>query len=255
MVDVVVFNFDAPQHIVPALAAFLLHLLHIVIAQFQQIPLSLLHRDKRRGDACRHLLATTGFERHNSTGVPLLGILRAQPFARHRHLERLVERDDEVVAEILRHTAAVADAIARDALVGLVHIDVRALVERIHHDVGLVGSGIGELHQHGAVGRSHLGRHVVVGQIDTIIIRCRRLCLVRIPRGTLLFVEDRLAHGRQDGELPVVVDPRTGLVGLFQSAYLRGTVHILPPVAHLPRLRHPEIHAPRHSDGGIGVAR
>ena len=74
------------------------------------------------------------------------------------------------------------------------------------------------------------------------------------PAGTAVFVEIHLANSRHDGKLAVVVDPRTGLVGLFETPDLVGVVGVLPAVAHLARLRHPEVHAPGQGDGGIGVA-
>ena len=77
--------------------------------------------------------------------------------------------------------------------------------------------------------------------------------LVREPRGAPFFIKNGLARCGHDGELAVVVNPRTGLVCLFQSPYLVGLIAIRPAIAHLSRLRSPEIHSPGHGRGGIGI--
>ena len=78
--------------------------------------------------------------------------------------------------------------------------------------------------------------------------------LVREPRGAPFFIENGLTRCGHDGELAVIVNPRTGLVCLFQSPYLVGLIAIGPSIAHLSRLRCPKVHAPGHGRGGIGVA-
>ena len=79
--------------------------------------------------------------------------------------------------------------------------------------------------------------------------------LVREPRSAPFFIENGLASGWHEGELAVIVNPRAGLVGLFQPPNLVGLIGIGPSVAHLSGLRSPKIHAPRHCCGGVGVAR
>ena len=133
-------------------------------------------------------------------------------------------------------------------------LDIRTLVESVNYNIALA-VGEGDAHDGSALCRRNLRHHVVVCQICTIIIRCSHLCLVREPRSTLLLIEywgfARLGH---DSKLSVVVNPWTGLMSLLESAQLVGSIGVGPSVAHLSRLRSPEVHAPWHTNGRIGVA-
>mgnify|MGYP000575342911 CR=1 FL=1 len=95
----------------------------------------------------------------------------------------------------------------------------------------------------------------LTGQIHFIIICLCSFALVSKPAGTFVFIEFRFVYHRHDGELSVVVYPRTGLVSLLESADLRSCVLIHPAVAHLTCLRAPEVHTPRTRDGRIRVTR
>ena len=178
-----------------------------------------------------------------------------------------IELNNEVVAEILWHTATIACRITRYCMSVHIILDARALVEGIDDDAGdaLFAHAClrkRESHDGCPLCRSNLCPNVIVGQIHLIIIRARVLGLVREPAGAFLLVVNQVGRGtrhpvhlRHDGELAVVVDPWRRLVRLLEAAYLVGVVGVLPPVAHFSGLRNPEIHAPRHSDGGVGVAR
>ena len=270
MVDVVVLNLDAAQHIVPTLATLLLDGLERRTAHLLQIALGLLGRDERRRHAHYHLLAFLRLEAHHGLHVVALGLAAMESISillDAVEVELLVELHDEVVAEVLRHTAAVARGVAGDGATVHIVLDGRTLVEGIDDDAGdafFRHARLREREAHDArpLRGSYLSPHVVVGQIYLIIIWTRLLGVVGEPRGTLLLVVDQvggrrrhLVELRHDGELAVVVDPGRGLVGLLEAPNLVLRVDILPAVAHLACLRHPEVHAPRHGDGGIGVAR
>ena len=113
--------------------------------------------------------------------MPFFGIVGSQILTLQAYLKRFIKLYDKPVLEILSHAATVANRITRDTLALYINVNMRTLVESIHNNIRLTAFREGELHQHGAVGRSQLRRHVVVSQIDIIIIRCSRLSLVRVP--------------------------------------------------------------------------
>lgn len=169
--------------------------------------------------------------------------------------ERLVELDDEVVAEVLRQrTAAVQGAVADHAALARDDLDVGALVEGVHHDVAGIGLREGEAELGGALGRRDLGGNVGVGQVDAVVIGLRCFRLVREPAGAGVLVEALRAGHRHDGELAVVVHPGRRLVGLLEAADPVGVVGVGPAVAHLAGLRRPEVHAPGDGNRRIGIA-
>ena len=167
----------------------------------------------------------------------------------------MIEDDDKIVAEVVRHASTVASGIAHHLALSRNHPDIAALVESIYHHMGAVGLREGEAHQCRTLRRTNLCRDIIVGEIDTIIIRCSLLSLMREPTSTFLLVEDWLAHGRHQGELTVIINPRTRLVRLLQTSYLASRISIYPPISHLARLWHPEVHTPRHGNGRISIAR
>ena len=203
------------------------------------------------------MLTAAGVERHDGSRMVAghLGLAAMQHTVVYRviDLERLVKLDDKIILEALGYTTAVARRVAVDGAVVGCDGDCRPLVKGVDYDVGLLGLGVGETQHGGALGGRHLGGHVIVGKIHLIVIWCRRLGLVREPAGALVLVPHGRAHCGHQRELPVVVDPRAGLVRLLEAAYLVGSVGVLPPVTVFACLRHPEVHAPRHGDGGIGV--
>ena len=165
-----------------------------------------------------------------------------------------VEHDNKIVLEVIWHAPTIPCGVAHNgAFVGQ-QLYERALVESVDDDVCRVGLRKSKAHQARTLGRSQLGSNVVVGQVHLIMIRFGRFCLVREPRGAPFFIENGFTRCGHDGELPIIVNPRTRLVCLFQSPYLVGLIAIGPPIAHLSRLRCPKVHAPGHGRGGIGVA-
>ena len=170
-------------------------------------------------------------------------------------LERAVEADDEPVAEVLGHAAAVARRVAHNRAVVGHHAHVGTAVEGIDDHARLVRCGEGEAQHGGALRRHNLRADVVVGQVDRIVVGTRLLALVREPALARLLVELIGAAHRHERELTVVVDPRRGLVRLLEAPDCMGAVGVGPAVAHLARLGRPEVHAPGQGDGRIGVAR
>ena len=205
-----------------------------------------------------HLLPLTGLEAYDALGV-LDGLLHA--LCRERSIgyrslvgEGLVELDDKVVAEVIGHTAAVARGVALDTALLGEDADVRPFVKGVDDHVRGVALGESEAKHRRTLGGSHLGHHVMIGQIDLVVVGQSHLTLVAEPAGPLLLVKLRLAGNGHQRKLAVVVDPRRGLVGLLETANLRSRIDILPSVAHLAGLRRPEVHTPRTGYGRIGVA-
>ena len=129
----------------------------------------------------------------------------------------LVKGDDKVVAEALGHTAVVEGGIAHYlALLGQ-YLHVRAVVVGVDHHEGRVGLGECEAEAGGTLGGCNLCHHIVVGQIGAIVVGQCLLGLVGEPAGALLLVEDGASGDGHQREHAVVIDPRTGLVGLLEA--------------------------------------
>ena len=111
-------------------------------------------------------------------------------------LKIMVELDDEVISEILRNTSTIAGRKAHHLSLLRENLDEAALVESINYHMSTIGLRKGEGHQGCTFRRTEFCRHIIVGEIDTIIIRCSLLCLMREPAGTLLLIKYRFAHDR-----------------------------------------------------------
>ena len=168
--------------------------------------------------------------------------------------ERFVEFDHEIILEVSRNTTAVLGRVTDNTVVSRINLDIRTLVESIHHYVGMFIFRESKAEHGSPFCRSQLGHDIVFCQIHLIIIGFCRFTLVRKPACTLVFVEFRLIHHRHDRELAIVVYPRTGLVRLLESADFRCRILIHPAVAHLSSLRAPEVHTPRTCDSRIRIA-
>ncbi len=168
--------------------------------------------------------------------------------------EGVVKLHHEVVLEVIGHAAAVPRGVADNLALLRQDGDRRSSVVGVNDHETAVALGEGEAEEGCALGGHHFGGDVVVGEVDAVVIRLCRLSLVGEPTGPLGLVEDGGARDGHQREAAVVVDPRTGLVGLLQTSYLCRRIRIGPSVAHLTGLRRPEVHAPRHGDDGVGVA-
>ena len=257
MVDILIFHFYPTQDFIPTMPTLQLKLFHIGTSQFLEILAGLRTADKRRSHTSLNLFSTTaGLE--GDDGTHMMGFLLAgsKQFAilhAHESGKVVVELDNKVITEIIWHSSTVAGRITYYPPLGRKHLDAAPLVEGIDYHIRLVGLGKSESHQSCTLRRTQFCRHIIIGKINTIIIRCSRFCLMREPAGTLFFMKHRFANSRHQRKLPVVINPRTGLVGLLQSPYLFSRIRILPSISHLSGLWHPEVHAPRHGYGRIGI--
>ena len=205
-----------------------------------------------------NLLAPLGRETHDGSGVIAFGfgLIRFDGVVEGhgRSLEGLVEDDDKIVSEIFGNPTRVAGRVTDDFLLFGNDSYRRTPVESVDHHIRIFSLGEGKAEECRPVGHGHLGRYVVVGQINLIVVRFGHLGLVREPTGPLVLVEDPAARYRHERKLTVVVHPGAGLVCLFETLDFVGRVGIGPPVAHVAGLRGPEVHAPRHGDSRVGIA-
>ena len=259
MIPVVILHFDASQHLVPFPATIGSHCFQVIPVQFFQILFRLLKADEGRSYAYVHRLSPLGGESDDAACMLVIGF----QFSRTdiavadccRKGKRLVEHQYKVVLKVLGHAAAILGGIADNLVLFRNHFQVRTSVQRIHHYIRVLTLGESEAEDGSTAGRCKLGGYVMVCQVYLIIIRFGYLRLVRKPTGTLIFIEYHLPADGHNGKLSVVINPRTGLVCLFEASYLVGIVRICPSVSHPSGLRHPEVHSPGQGDGRIRVSR
>ena len=130
---------------------------------------------------------------------------------------------------------------------------MRATVVCVNHYVRLT-LWKGEPEHRCTLRGGNLREHVIVGKVNLIVMRQRRLAFVREPACTLALVKYNLACYRHQRELSVVIYPRARLVRLLKAVYPVRGVGVLPSVAHLVCAWSPEIHTPWHGNGWVGVA-
>ncbi len=166
----------------------------------------------------------------------------------------MVEFDYKVVGEVVGHTSVVVGGYAGHThFIGL-HVYAAIVVESVDYHKRRVGGRIGKLYHGGAFGGRYFGSYVVVGQIHFVIVRPGLLRFVREPRAAFLVGQHQSAGFGHQRECAVIIYPGRGLVGLFEAADTIFGVHVLPSGTVLTGLRSPEIHAPGHCYGRIGVA-
>ena len=198
MVDILVLHLDASKHIVPALATLLLDGIERLVAHLLQVALGLFGGDERRGHTNHHLLVLLRHEaghRENVIAFSLVACKLVAILLDSPEFKALVDFHDEIVAEVFRHTAAVASGITRNGATVHIILDGRALIEGIDDDAGDAFFSHACLRerkpQHSSTLRgSNFSPDVVLSQVHLIIIRARDLGVVRKPRGTLLLVID-----------------------------------------------------------------
>ena len=166
----------------------------------------------------------------------------------------MIKLNDKIITEVLRHPTAVLRRVTHNHVVLRDYLHSRNIIKSIYDHAGTVSLRKSQPHHASTLCRRHLCPDVIVGKIHLIIIRLHNLRHMREPRGSLLLVKDRLTNLRHEGKHTIIVYPRTRLMRLFQSANLMRSVNILPAITILSGLRSPEIHAPRHCYGRIGVA-
>ena len=168
--------------------------------------------------------------------------------------EWLIELDHEIILEVTGNTARVLRGITDDLTFRRQYLYIRAFIESVDDDIRFLGFRECKAELSRTFRRNQLGSHVMIGQIDLIIIRCSHFAFVREPASPFLLVEDQAFGSRHNGELPVIVHPRARLMGLLESPDLIRIVTIGPAVAHLAGLGSPEVHTPRHGRGRIGIS-
>ena len=114
--------------------------------------------------------------------------------------------------------------------------------------------GESETEKDGTFRRNHFCHYIMLCKIYFIVVRSGSLAFMSKPTGTFFLVKHRFAYYRHDRKLPVIVNPRTGLMGLFEASNLVLVIFILPAISHLSGLWYPEIHAPWHGHCRICVA-
>ena len=240
MVDVVVFHLHLSQHLVPGGLGIHLHLFKRVV-HLAQVQAGLLHIDEGGSHLHLHHLSFGGRERDHTH---VFGCLL--------YREGRVALDKDVVAEIRGHSPVVVHRPGADGMV-VHHLYLAAFIG-VHHQVRLLALRVGEAEPGGMGCRHQFGGYVVVGQIDTVIIRLGHFCLVGEPTGALVLVKVWTRGHRHQAEGAVVVDPGAGLVSLLEATDVRGVVAVRPSVSVLARLGCPEMGAPRNGNGRIGVS-
>ena len=258
IVDIIVFHIYFAHFTVPDVFSFSDQLVETILAQFFEIQFRLLITDKRRSDTCVNDLPFLGSESDDRSGMVALNFCFVRENVVLFHAgskgKRFVELDDEIILEVLRHSAAVLGRITDDLVFFRNHLHIRAFVECVDNDISVLGFRIRETEHNGTLRRNEFRSNVVVCEIYLIIIRFGNLRLVREPAGTLVLVEYQSACDRHDGKLTVVVHPRAGLMCLFEAPDFVGIVGICPTVAHFTGLRCPEVHSPRQCRSRIGIS-
>jgi len=167
--------------------------------------------------------------------------------------ERFIKFDNEIVFEIIRYTTAILGRITDNLVFFRDHFDIGTFVKRIHYDIGMFVFRESETKHGSTISRCQFGFHIMLCQIDFIVVRFCYLTLMREPTGPSILIKFRNTDNRHDGKLPVIIDPGTWLMGLFKATYLIGGIGIPPSIPHLTGLRGPKIHTPRTCYSRIGV--
>ena len=204
-----------------------------------------------------HLFSFSGFESDDGSGM--IGSLFCRILLQISILyccfigKRLVELNDKIVLEVFGNAAAVTGRVADNLVLFGNDLDVRTFVESIYNNIRVIILRKCETEKYGTFRRCHFGDYIVFCQIYFVVIRGCNFSFVCKPACAFLFVKHRLAYYRHNGELAIIVDPRTGLMCLLEAAYLIGSIGILPAITHLSGLRSPEVHSPGAGNSRIGI--
>ena len=85
--------------------------------------------------------------------------------------KRFIENDNEIIFEIIGNTAAIACSVTDHGIFFGYNFHGRSLIESIDQHIRLVRFGKRETKNCRSVGRGYFCRYIVVGQINTVIIR------------------------------------------------------------------------------------
>ena len=102
-------------------------------------------------------------------------------------------------------------------------------------------------------GGRNFSQHIVLSQVDIVVVRFSDFCLVRKPAGSFSFFEIHFTRHGQDRKLAIIPNPGRRLVGLFEAHNFIGAVLVLPAFTVGVGLGRPKIHPPGNSNGRIGI--
>src|SRR5690554_4436278 len=97
------------------------------------------------------------------------------------HLKRFIENHNEIISEVVRHTAAVTRGIANNGIPFGDDLHGGASVEGIYQHVSILRFGKGEAEDRSTLCWGDLSSDVIIGEISTVIVGFRYFCLVRVP--------------------------------------------------------------------------
>ena len=258
MVDIIVFHFDTSQYIVPYLAAFRCNLFNIVRTQLFQVQFRLFRADKRGSYTHIYLFALAGFETDQCTGMivcrfQFVGVNHTTGYG-SRISKRFVEYQYKVVFKVGRNTTAVFSGITDNLVLRRDYFHKRTFIKGVYHYIRVVVFGESETESSRSLCRSNFGHYIMIGKIYFIIIRSSRFSFMREPTGTLILIKYCLTGYRHDGKLTVIIDPRTWLMGLFESSDLVSVIRIGPSITHFTSLRNPKVHSPGQRNGRVSIS-
>ena len=242
MIGIIVFHLNTSQNLVPFLASFGCNSFQIVFTQLFQVLFCLLGADKRRSHSYVDRLSTTCREPDDTTCMFIFRFQLTRTDVAVGNCcgksERLIEHQYKIILKVLFRN----------------HFHIRTVVESIYHYIRVFTLRKSETKHRRTAGRSNFGRYIMIGQIYFIIIRFGNLSFMREPARTLILIEHDLSRNRHNGKLPVVINPRAGLVSLLKSPDFIGIIGISPSITHLSGLCHPEVHSPRHGNSRICIS-
>ena len=258
MIGIIVFHLNTSQNLVPFLASFGCNSFQIVFTQLFQVLFCLLGADKRRSHSYVDRLSTTCREPDDTTCMFIFRFQLTRTDVAVGNCcgksERLIEHQYKIILKVLRHSSTVLSCVADDLVLFRNHFHIRTVVESIYHYIRVFTLRKSETKHRRTAGRSNFGRDIMIGQIYFIIIRFGNLSFMREPARTLILIEHDLSRNRHNGKLPVVINPRAGLVSLLKSPDFIGIIGISPSITHLSGLCHPEVHSPRHGNSRICIS-
>ena len=249
------FYVEYTQSFIPYFPAFFFYLVERLTFQFFQITFSLFKTDKRRSDTGLNFLSALGFETDQCANMLILQfftITHFTVFPNRPGIRCFLQHNNKIILKVFRNSPAITGRVTDDFVFLRNNLNIRSPVVRIDHNISFVGFRKSKTEISCPIGRSNLSDNIMLGQVYAIIIRFSHFCFVGEPAGTFFFIDFHPFH-RHDGKHPVVIDPRTGLVGLLKPPQPIVIIYIGPSVTHFSSLRHPEVHSPGAGNGRIGV--
>ena len=132
--------------------------------------------------------------------------------------EGLVESNGEVILKVGRYTTAVFGRVTDDFILGRNHFHIRTIVECIDYYIRILALGKSEAEYGCTLRRDNFGCNIVIRKECAVVIGCRYLRFMIEPACTLVLVEYGLTCNGHNRELSVIINPRTGLMCLFETS-------------------------------------